>query len=85
MLETIFGYYDNLIVHYSPITQAIISLMLFIFLVGQIYSIIKSGHWFFIAALLVFLPSTWPATKHIFFMTIDVLKFLLIRIGLVFT
>ncbi|MFA5927346.1 MAG: hypothetical protein WCT32_05760 [Patescibacteria group bacterium] len=79
-LDIIFGYYDKILADMSPSSQAIISLVLLIVLIFQIYHVIKSGHWIFILALIVLLPGTWPAAKHIGNIIITVIKFLLSRI-----
>lgn len=75
-LDQIFGVYDKLIGGLPPQTQSLISLALLIFLVWQIYQIIKNGHWIFIALLIFFLPGTWPAARHIANLIYLVIQFL---------
>jgi len=84
-LESIFGYYDQITAHLSTGQQAIISLILLIFLVWQIFMIFKSGHWIFIALLIILLPGTWPAAKQIGGLVLMFLEFLLIRAQLLFS
>lgn len=83
-LDKIFSQYDTIISGLSLTNQALLSLALLVFLLWQIYMIIKSGHWVFIVALIIFLPGTWPATKMIGSLVLTVLKFLFVRIGLLF-
>lgn len=83
-LDVIFNQYDKLISGLSATNQALLSLVLLVFLIWQIYMIIKSGHWIFIAALILFLPGTWPAARHIGNLVLLVLKFLLVRVELLF-
>jgi hypothetical protein len=83
-LDTIFGYYDTVISPLSPAAQALISFLLLLFLIWQIWQIFKSGHWIFIAALIILFPVTWPAAIHIANLIILVIKFLLIRIQIAF-
>lgn len=83
-LDWIFNQYDKLIAGLSPASQALISIALILFLLWQIYMIIKSGHWLFVVALVVFLPGTWPATKYIGNLILMVFKFLLVRAELIF-
>ena len=83
-LEWIFKQYDNAIAGLSPATQALISIVLILVLLWQIYMIIKSGHWIFIAALIIFLPGTWPATRFIGGLILSLFKFLLVRAELLF-
>lgn len=78
-MDAIFSYYDNLIAPLSTGSQALISLFLLLFLVFQIYLIIKSGHWLFVAALIVFLPGTWPATRLLGQFILDIFSFLFTR------
>jgi hypothetical protein len=84
ILDTIFTFYDKAISSLSPTQQAIISLALLIFLLWQIYHIIRRGHWLFIALLLFFLPSTWPAARFCGHLILTVMKLLLLRIQSVF-
>ena len=79
ILTTIFSAYDKLIANLSPTSQALISFIILIFLIWQIYMVFKSGHWIFIAALIICLPGTWPATRQIGFLIWDVIKFLITR------
>ena len=83
-LDWVFAQYDKLISGLSPATQALISIVLMLFLIWQIYMIIKSGHWLFIAALILFLPGTWPATKVIGALILTLFKFLFLRAQLIF-
>jgi hypothetical protein len=83
-LDSIFNQYDRLIAGFSATNQALLSLALLLFLLWQIYMVIKSGHWIFIAALILFLPGTWPATRHIGFLIFDIIKFLFVRVQLLF-
>ncbi len=83
-LDKLFAQYDKLISGLSPATQAFISIALMVFLIWQIYMIFKSGHWIFIAALILFLPGTWPATKVIGGLILTLLKFLFLRAQLLF-
>ena len=64
-LNAIFTYYDKLIEPIPVAYQAIISLALLIILIWNIYQLIKSGHWIFIAVLIFMLPGTWPAAVKI--------------------
>jgi hypothetical protein len=82
ILNTIFGYYDNLISPLSQTKQAIVSLLLLIFLFWQIYLVVRKGHWIFIAFLVILLPGTWPAARVIGRLFWAVIKSLLIRVGL---
>lgn len=79
-LNAIFGYYDKAISPFSPAAQAFVSFLFLLFLVWQIWQIFKSGHWIFIAALIILFPVTWPAAMHIANLIILVIKFLLIRV-----
>jgi len=83
-MDWIFNQYDKIIAGFSPTYQALISIALILFLLWQIYMIIKSGHWIFIVALIVFLPGTWPATKFIGNLLLSLFKFLLVRAELLF-
>ena len=79
MLDQIFTYYDKLIAPLSAGSQALLSAALFVFLIWQIWMIFKSGHWMFIAILIISLPGTWPAARNISHLILIVLKFLLTR------
>jgi hypothetical protein len=83
-LDAIFNQYDKLIGGLSTANQAFISLLLLLFLLWQIYMIIKSGHWIFILALILFLPGTWPATRYLGSLLFLVIKLLFVRVGLLF-
>lgn len=83
-LDQIFGYYDKLIGNLSPQNQALISVALLLFLIWQIFMIVKSGHWIFIAALVLLLPSTWPATKTVGKFIWIIIKFLITRAQVTF-
>lgn len=83
-LDWIFSQYDKLIAGFSPATQALISIVLIVFLLWQIFMIFKSGHWIFIVALIIFLPGTWPATKMIGNLVFTLFKFLFVRAELLF-
>lgn len=83
-LDVIFNQYDKLITGLSTTNQALLSLALLLFLLWQIYMIIKSGHWIFILALIIFLPGTWPAARHIGLLMYNILKFLFVRVELLF-
>lgn len=78
-LDKIFGYYDQATAQFNPNTQALVAILLLILLVFQIYHVIKSGHWIFIAALILFLPGTWPAAKYVGNLIWLVIKFLITR------
>ena len=64
-LNTLFGYYDQLISAYPIGTQAIISFVLLIFLLWNIYIFLRHGHWIWILVLVAAIPATWPAAKKI--------------------
>ena len=78
-LNAIFSAYDNLIVNLSPSVQAMVSLLLLGVLVWQIYMVIKSGHWIFIALLFILLPGTWPAARMIGNYVLTIIHFLITR------
>ena len=78
-LDSIFGYYDKLIAPLSAGQQATVSVVLLLFLIWQVYMIFKSGHWLFIAALIVFLPGTWPAARQVGLFVWTLIKFLYTR------
>jgi hypothetical protein len=80
LLDTIFSYYDQLLSPIPVYYQALISLGVLIFLIWNVYSFIKSGHWLFLAILVATLPGTWPAAKKIGLIVWYLLKGLLIRI-----
>ena len=82
ILDKIFSYYDKILANLSPSSQALVSLVFLGILIWQIYMIIKSGNWIFIATLILLAPSTWPAAKHIGMLIWTAIKFLLIRAGL---
>ena len=65
IIEQIFTFYDKLISPLSASQQAGISLLVILIIVWQVYLFIKSGHWIFIAVLIILMPSTWPAVKHV--------------------
>jgi hypothetical protein len=79
-ITNIFSYYDQAIASLSASSQAAISMLLLLFLIWQIYQIFKHGHWIFIAALIIFLPGTWPAARFIANLVITIIKLLIIRI-----
>jgi len=79
MLDQVFSYYDKLIAPLSAGSQALLSAALLIFLIWQIWMIFKSGHWMFMATLILCLPGTWPAARNIGHLVLVVLKFLLVR------
>jgi len=79
-VNAIFNYYDKLIEPISISYQAIISLALLVILIWNIYQLIKSGHWIFIAVLILMLPGTWPAAKRIGELVWIVITGLLMRI-----
>ena len=81
-LDKLFSFYDQLISKLPVGYQALISLALVIFLVWNIYLIIKSGHWIFILVLIVLLPGTWPAAKNIALIIWALFKGLFMRSGL---
>lgn len=64
-LNLIFTCYDKLISGLTLTQQSFISLALLFILLWQIYSVLRNGHWIFIALLILFLPGTWPAAKRI--------------------
>ncbi|MEK9156281.1 MAG: hypothetical protein AAB360_03220 [Patescibacteria group bacterium] len=78
-LDLIFGYYDRVTAGLAPTGQALVAILLLVFLVWQVFGVIRSGHWIFVAGLLVFLPGTWPAAKHVANLLWLVVKFLLTR------
>lgn len=80
ILNSIFSYYDHLIAPLSNTYQALISLALLVFLIWNIYQLIKSGHWIFIAVLIFMLPGTWPAAKIIGEFAWAIISGLLMRI-----
>lgn len=80
IMNSIFSFYDKLIANFTPTNQALISLAILLFLIWQIYLIVKNGHWIFIVALIVLLPGTWPAARHIGNLIITLIKFLFIRV-----
>jgi len=80
-IDKIFSYYDQLISKLPTGYQALISLLLVIFLIWNIYQIIKGGHWIFLAILVVLLPGTWPAAKNILFLIWTLIKGLFLRSG----
>jgi len=79
-LDKIFTYYDKLLAPLDPKFQLGISLLIFCFLLIKVYFFIKHGHWLFLAAIIIFLPGTWPATKKVFLMIYLIVKFLVTRI-----
>lgn len=81
VLVQIFGYYDKVVSNLSPSAQGLIALALLAFLVWQIWMFIKSGHWMFLAALIICLPGTWPALRQILDYVWKVLQFLLNKGG----
>jgi hypothetical protein len=81
-LDQIFTQYDKLIAPLSTGSQALLSTVLLVFLIWQIYMIIKSGHWIFIAVLIICLPGTWPAARQIGNFVWTAIKFLLVRTGI---
>lgn len=81
-LNLIFSYYDKVTANFSPSVQALVALLLLAVLVWQIWMIIKSGHWIFIATLIILLPGTWPAVRQIGNFVWLAIKFLLIRLQL---
>lgn len=83
-MDYIFTLYDNLISGLSTTNQALLSLALLLFLLWQIYMVIKHGHWIFIAALIIFLPGTWPAARYVGNLLFDIIKFLFVRVELLF-
>lgn len=85
MVDKIFTYYDQIISGLTPLQQAIISFLLLIFLLWQIWMIIKSGHWIFIALFIILLPGTWPAAKNIGELVLLLIKFLFTRAQLLFS
>ena len=84
-LSNVFQYYDQLIAHFNPTQQAIISFALLLFLIWQLFMIFKSGHWIFIALLIILLPGTWPAALKIFDLVWIMIKFLFSRAQLIFS
>jgi uncharacterized membrane protein YccC len=82
VLVQFFSYYDKMVSGLSPSAQALIALVLLFFLVWQIYMFIKSGHWMFLAILIICLPGTWPALRQILNYVWKVLQFLLNKGGL---
>ena len=84
-IDSIFSYYDKIIANLNPVQQAVISLLLLLFLVWQIFMIVKSGHWIFIALFIVLLPGTWPAARQIGRLVWLVVRFLLVRAQLLFS
>lgn len=79
ILNSIFTYYDKTIVNFDPFWQAIISLLLLGFLIWQIFMVIKSGQWIFLALLILLLPGTWPAAKMVGNYLLTIAQFLLTR------
>ena len=64
-INSIFGYYDRLLAPLPLLYQALISIALLIFMGCNIYALIKSGKWIFLAVIIVLLPETWPAARKI--------------------
>lgn len=64
-IELLFSRYDLLIQNLPSEFQIILSLLLLLFLIWNIYVFIKSGNWLFLAILIAALPGTWPASKKI--------------------
>lgn len=81
----IFGYYDKLIAPLSPGMQALVSFILLLVLLWQVYMIIKSGHWIFIALLVILLPGTWPAAKEVGRFFLMILEFLWLHARMIVT
>jgi hypothetical protein len=77
VLVQIFGYYDKVVSSLAPSAQGLIALALLAFLIWQIWMFIKSGHWMFLAVLIICLPGTWPALRQILEYVWRVLQFLL--------
>lgn len=82
VLVQIFSYYDKIISNLSPSTQGLVAIAILIFLIWQIYMFIKSGHWMFLAAIIICLPGTWPALRQILDYIWKVLQFLLNKGGI---
>jgi len=81
IINAIFTYYDKLL-ETVPITyQATISLVLLLILIWNIYQLIKSGHWIFVAILIFMLPGTWPAARKIGEFVWVIVQGLLMRIS----
>jgi len=78
-LDQIFSYYDKTVAAFSPAAQAIIALIFLAVLIWQIFMIVKSGHWIFIALFVILLPGTWPAARQIGLFLYTIIKFLFIR------
>jgi len=62
-INSFFLYYDNWLAHFSKTDQIIISSLLLLFVIWQIFLFFKSGKWIFLLIILVFLPSIWPFIK----------------------
>ena len=79
-IGTLFGYYDQAI-NLLPIAyQGLVSLILLLLLLVNIYVFIKKGHWILIVVLLAALPATWPATKKVFEIIVLIFKGIIYRI-----
>ncbi len=76
----IFTYYDKLIEPIPVGYQALVSLVLLLILIWNIYQLAKSGHWIFVAVLIFMLPGTWPAARKIGELIWVVVSGLLMRI-----
>jgi hypothetical protein len=81
VLVQIFSYYDKVVSGLSPSAQGLIALALLAFLIWQIWMFIKSGHWLFLAVIIICLPGTWPALRQILDYIWKVLQFLLNKGG----
>jgi hypothetical protein len=79
IIATVFSYYDQILSPLPIATQALISFIFLALLVWQIFMIIKSGHWIFIVALIIFLPGTWPAVKQLGYYAWMIIKFFITR------
>jgi len=78
-IDLIFSYYDKLILSFTPAQQAGISFVVLLFLIWQIYLFVKSGHWIFVAVIIILMPSTWPALRNVVSYIWIIIKFLLER------
>lgn len=81
VLDNLFTYYDNIVGNLPVSYQALISIALIIFLIWNVFAIIKNGHWVLIALLVVALPGTWPALRMIGGFLWAIIHGLLLRAG----
>jgi len=79
-LNLVFSYYDNWLTHFSQTDQIIISSLILIFIVAQLFLFIKKGRWIFLILVIILLPGTWPLFKSLAKVIWFVIKFFITRI-----